>query len=49
MSYVEGMKPFIIRVLPEKTLHERFELRLDDLIQKVKTELTIYEQYDYYR
>ena len=49
MSYAEGMKPFIIRVFPEKALHERFGLRLDDLIKKVKTELTTYEQFDYYR
>jgi len=49
ISYAEGMKPFIIRVFPEKALHERFGLRLDDLIKKVKTELTTYEQFDYYR
>lgn len=47
MSYVEGMKPFIIRVKPDKELHKEFEQRLHDLIIKVRNELDIYKQYDY--
>ena len=49
VSYVEGMNPFIIRILPDIKLHEEYKIRLDDLIQKVKSEIEIYEQYDYYK
>jgi putative phage-type endonuclease len=47
MSFVEGMKPFIIRVKPDLELFKEFEARLDKLIEQVKSKLTIYEQYDY--
>jgi len=48
MSYVEGMKPFIIRVYPDIELFKEFERRLDILIEQVKEKLEIYNKYDYY-
>jgi len=48
MSFVPGMKPFIIKVDPEPELFETFKERLDKLIEDVKTELDAYKQYDYY-
>ena len=48
MSFVEGMKPFIIRVYPDTKLFEEFEKRLDILIEQVKEKLTKYHSYDYY-
>jgi putative phage-type endonuclease len=48
MSYVKGMKPFVIRVYPDQELFKEFEKRLDILIEQVKTKLSIYEKYDYY-
>ena len=48
MSYVEGMKPFIIRVYPDEELFKQFEERLDGLIIKVNEELETYKKYDYY-
>jgi len=47
MSYVEGMKPFIIRVYPDLELHAEFERRLDKFIIDVKNKLEIYNKYDY--
>lgn len=47
MSYVEGMKPFIIRVEPDKELFKEYEIRLDKLILEVKDRLEIYKLYDY--
>ena len=47
MSYVEGMKPFIIRIEPDKELHVEFERRLEKLIIDVKRKLEIYNQYHY--
>jgi putative phage-type endonuclease len=47
MSFVEGMKPFIIRVKPDLELFKEYEMRLDKLIDQVKEKLSIYEQYDY--
>lgn len=47
MSYIEGMKPFIIRVLPDLDLFKTFESRLDILIEQVKEKLKLYNQYDY--
>jgi len=46
MSYVPGMKPFIIKVDPEPELFETFKERLDKLIEDVKTELDAYKKYD---
>jgi len=48
MSYVEGMKPFIVRVYPEPDLFKEFETRLDILIGQVKQELETYEKYNYH-
>jgi putative phage-type endonuclease len=48
MSYVKGMKPFVIRVYPDQELFKEFEKRLDILIEQVKTKISIYEKYDYY-
>lgn len=47
MSYVEGMKPFIIRVYPDKELFKEFEQRLNILIVKVMEKIHIYNKYDY--
>lgn len=47
MSYVEGMKPFIVRVFPDKELFKEYEARLDKLIIEVKQKLTIYNKYDF--
>lgn len=48
MSYVEGMKPFIIRVYPDLELFKEFERRLDILIEQVKAKLTNYYKYEVY-
>jgi putative phage-type endonuclease len=45
MSFVEGMKPFIIRVYPDLELFKEFEARLDILIEQVKQKLIIYQNY----
>jgi len=47
MSFVEGMKPFIIPVYPDLELFKIFEARLDDLIIEVENKLLLYNQYDY--
>jgi len=47
MSYVEGMKPFIIRVLPDVELFSIFKSRLDKLIEDVNMKLTNYHKYNY--
>jgi putative phage-type endonuclease len=47
MSYVPGMKPFIIRVYPDTELFKEFELRLDKLIGEVKAKIEVYKKYDY--
>ena len=47
MSYVPGMKPFIIRVLPDEELFKEYEKRLDILIEQVNKQLINYNQYDY--
>jgi len=46
MSYVNGMKPFIVRVLPDKELFAEFEKRLDKLIIEVEKKIEIYNQYE---
>lgn len=48
MSHVEGMKPFIIRVEPDKELHSEFDIRLDVLIEEVIQLKSIYEKYNYF-
>jgi len=47
VSYVEGMKPFIIRVFPDEELFTEFEKRLDKLIIDVTEKLNKYHKYDY--
>jgi putative phage-type endonuclease len=47
MSYVPGMKPFIIEVLPDTELFELFNQRLDKLIIEVQEKLTKYQNYKY--
>jgi predicted phage-related endonuclease len=46
MSFVEGMKPFIIRAYPDLELFKEFERRLDQLIIQVQNKLLTYEKYD---
>lgn len=48
MSYVEGMKPFILRIEPDYELFEEYKMRLDKLIEQVNELLQTYEKYDYY-
>ena len=48
MSYVNGMKPFVIRVEPDPVLHAEFEKRLDVLIEQVQNKLLTYQNYNYY-
>lgn len=48
MSYVKGMKPFIIRVLPDEELFKEYKKRLDILILQVNEQLNKYKTYDYY-
>jgi hypothetical protein len=47
MSYYPGMKPFIIRVEPDKELHEQYTERLRKLIKSVSEKLKNYHNYDY--
>lgn len=47
ISFVEGMKPFIVRVWPDGELFKEFETRLDKLIEQVKEKIEKYNQYDY--
>jgi hypothetical protein len=47
MSYVQGMKPFIVRVYPELELMKEFEKRLDIVISEVQKKLEVYKYYDY--
>ncbi len=47
MSYVEGMKPFIIPVYPDPVLFAEFEKRLDLLMVHVQSKLLTYQKYDY--
>lgn len=46
MSFVEDMKPFIIRVYPDEKLHQEYAERLKVLIEEVKNKLKIYENYE---
>jgi hypothetical protein len=46
MSFVEGMKPFVIRVYPDPLMFKAFELILDDTIALVKEELEAYVKFD---
>lgn len=46
MSYIDGMKSFVIRVYPDFELFKEFEKRLDILIEEVKIKLEKYHKYD---
>jgi hypothetical protein len=46
VSYVEGMKLFMVRVYPDAKLFKEFERRLDILIEQVKTKLENYNKYE---
>jgi hypothetical protein len=45
MAYVEGMKPFIIRVYPDFELFEQYRKRLRMLIEQVGNKLEKYYKY----
>ena len=45
MAYVEGMKPFIIRVYPDFELFEQYRKRLRMLIEQVHNKLEKYYKY----
>ena len=47
MSYVEGMKPYIIRVYPDVQLFTEFEQRLDSAIELIKDRIQRYNKYDF--
>jgi len=47
VSYVSGMKLFVIRVYPDLELFAEFERRLDILIPQVVKKLLIYKNYNY--
>ena len=47
MSYYPGLKPFILRVYPDKKTFAEFESRLDDAIELVKIQLEKYNNYTY--
>ena len=46
MSYYPGMKPFIIRVLPDSGVFEQITERLHLLIPEIKNKIEIYNNYD---
>lgn len=47
MSYVHGMKPFIIRVFPDLELHEQYRARLSMVIALVQERLELYNRYHF--
>jgi predicted phage-related endonuclease len=47
VSYVPGMKLFVIRVYPDIELFAEFEARLDGLIKAVEQKYEIYNQYNH--
>lgn len=47
MSYYPNMKPFIIRVYPDLEMHNEIEKRLLTTIDKIKSEIKIYNNYNY--
>jgi len=47
VSYVQGMKLFVIRVFPDPELFTEFERRLDILIPQVEQKLLMYQNYNY--
>jgi len=47
VSYAEGMKLFVVRVLPDLELFKEFEMRLDKLIVQVLEKINMYHKYHY--
>jgi putative phage-type endonuclease len=47
ISYVQGMKPFIIHVLPDPEFFKEFEKRIDNLIIQVQNKILTYHKYQY--
>lgn len=47
MSYVPGMKPFIIQVKPDAEIFRQIEAELDELIAAVRSLQMEYENYEY--
>jgi putative phage-type endonuclease len=47
MSYCPSMKPFIIRVYPDKEMHEQISERLFTTILKIKEKIKTYEKYNF--
>ena len=47
MSYYPDMKPFIIRVEPDKEMHEQLMSEIDKVIGLVKSKIETYNQYEY--
>jgi predicted phage-related endonuclease len=47
MSFVEGMKPFIVSVNPDLELFKEFEKRLDLIQVHIQNKLSLYKQYNY--
>lgn len=49
MSYYPNMKPFIIRVYPDEKMHLELRNRLIESVEKVKSIIKFYKDYDYER
>ena len=47
MSYYPDMKPFIIRVFPDKELHLKYEEMLRESILLIKNKIEIYKNYSF--
>jgi putative phage-type endonuclease len=47
ISYVEGMKLFVVRVYPDKELFAEFEQRLDKAIIQIQNKIEVYNKYDF--
>ena len=47
MSYYPGMKPFIIRVLPDDEMHEGINTRIEAFIAHVKVKIETYNNYNF--
>ncbi len=47
MSYYPDMKPFIIRVYPDKELHLKYEERLRESINLIKQKIEVYKNYSF--
>lgn len=46
VSFVDGMKLFVVRVYPDVEMFKEFEARLDVTIDRVKAKLASYNQYE---